>query len=143
MALLTEQCSQSLASFAESIQNTETWQEWSQAQQALENDAALMRLFARYEELSGAMRNAQAHGGGLSGEQMVETGPGARGNHQPPPVQPPRGNPGATDQAPARHELVADPAPGLGLRGDGRTEEFLLRMTRSVGRRVGQPSQNR
>ncbi len=72
MALLTEQCSQSLAAFAESIQNTETWQEWSQAQQALENDAALMRLFARYEELTGAMRNAKAHGSGLGGEQMVE-----------------------------------------------------------------------
>ena len=72
MALLTEQCSQSLAAFAESIQNTETWQEWSQAQQALEGDTALMWLFARYEELSGSMRNAKAYGGGLGGEQMVE-----------------------------------------------------------------------
>lgn len=72
MAMLTEQCLQSLAAFAESIQNTETWQEWSRAQQALENDAALMRLFERYEELTIAMRDARARGGGLSGEQMVE-----------------------------------------------------------------------
>lgn len=72
MAMLTEQCLQSLAAFAESIQNTETWQKWSRAQQALENDAALMRLFERYEELTIAMRDAKARGGGLSGEQMVE-----------------------------------------------------------------------
>ena len=72
MALLTEQCSQSLAAFAESIQNTETWQEWSQAQQALEGDAALMLFFTRYKELSVAMQNTKAQGGGLSGEQMVE-----------------------------------------------------------------------
>jgi len=72
MALLTEQCSQSLAAFAESIQNTETWQEWSQAQQALEGDAALMLFFTRYKELSVAMQNTKAQGGGLSGEQMAE-----------------------------------------------------------------------
>ena len=72
MALLTERCSQALAAFAESLQNTKTWQEWNQARQALEGDAALMRLFARYEELCGAMRHAKAQGGGLSGEQMLE-----------------------------------------------------------------------
>ncbi len=72
MALLTEQCSQGLAAFAESIQNTEIWQEWSQAQQSLESDAALMRKFVRYEELTGAMQHAKAQGGGLPGEQMVE-----------------------------------------------------------------------
>ena len=72
MAPLTEQCPQAVAAFAESIQNTETWQEWSQAQQSLEGDAALMRLFSRYEELSVAMQNAKAQGGGLSGEHVIE-----------------------------------------------------------------------
>jgi cell fate (sporulation/competence/biofilm development) regulator YlbF (YheA/YmcA/DUF963 family) len=72
MDLLTERCSQALAAFAESIQNIETWQEWNHAQQALEGDAALMRLFSRYEELSGAMRRAKVQAGGLSGEQVME-----------------------------------------------------------------------
>ena len=31
-----------------------------------------MRLFARYEELTGAMQQASAHGGGLSGDQTME-----------------------------------------------------------------------
>lgn len=72
MALMTEECSQAVETFAESVQNTETWRQWNEAQQDLEGNETLMRLFARYEELTGAMRQASAQGGGLSGEQMVE-----------------------------------------------------------------------
>lgn len=72
MALLTEKCSEALTTLAESIQATESWQEWNGAQRALEADAAVMGLFARYEELTTAMQDAKDRGSGLPGEQMVE-----------------------------------------------------------------------
>ncbi len=72
MALMEEQWSEVAMAFAESIQATGIWQDWNQAQQAMKGDVSLAHLFSRYEELSGAMRNARAQGVGLPGEQMVE-----------------------------------------------------------------------
>jgi cell fate (sporulation/competence/biofilm development) regulator YlbF (YheA/YmcA/DUF963 family) len=57
---------------ARALRGTHEWEEWRAAKSAFDGDADLARLLARYRELAGRWRIAQARGGGMMGPESTE-----------------------------------------------------------------------